>query len=57
MYDLILTRMDEFAGRDQQDGRFSFLADVIGGDFSAYNSQRAALSRVHNRDRNGTGKR
>lgn len=57
IYDSISERLDGFAGRDQPGGHFSFLADVIGGDFSAYNSQRAALSNIYNRTRNGTGKR
>lgn len=56
-YDSITARLDDFASRDQDDGRFSFLADVIGGDFSAYESQRAALLKTYNRDLKGTGKR
>lgn len=57
VYDSISDRLDEFADRSPDDEQFSFLTDVIGGDFSAYTSQRAALSSVYNRGRNGTGKR
>lgn len=57
MYDSITSRLDEFAGHNHQEERFSFLSEVIGGDFSAYQSQRAALSNIYNRGRNGTGKR
>lgn len=57
MYEVILSRLDEFAGRDKRDGHFSFLQDAIGGEFSAYTAQRAALSSIYKRNHNGIGKR
>lgn len=56
-YKAISSRLEDFAGRDKRDTQFSFLADIIGGDFSAYTAQRAALSSIYKRDHNGIGKR
>lgn len=56
-YEVISSRLEDFANRDKSDSHFSFLADVIGGDFAAYSAQRAALSTIYKRDHNGTGKR
>lgn len=57
MYDIILSRLEDFAGRNKQDRLFSFLAELVGGNFSAYDAQRAALLAVYQPGHRETGKR
>lgn len=71
MYTQLTSRLDEFTHRGQDNDNFSFLTEVIGGNFAAYTAQRTALFKIHNpgqkmpqdepetarTDRNGTGKR
>lgn len=49
MFNQLQTRMDKFTARDHGGQNFSFLEELIGGDFTAYYEQRTALHEVYAR--------
>lgn len=47
VYDQLQSRLEMFASEESVKTRFSFLEDIIGGNFSAYYEQRTALYKVY----------
>lgn len=52
-YDILLRKLDDFANHDQNDKNFSFLGDLVGGNFTAYNVSRQALHVAYHQSYNG----
>ena len=47
-HQILTTRLDDFADPQQRNSSFSFLGDLIGGNFAAYQQQRRSLHCVYN---------
>jgi len=52
-HDTLLQKLDEFADRDTNGTAFSFIGDLVGGNFTAYNVSRQALHTAYQRINNG----
>ena len=46
MHDILQQRLDDFEAHSRDEASFSFLSDIIGGDFTAYHEQRRGLQAV-----------
>jgi len=47
-HEILMARLDNFADVQQRSTSFSFLAELVGGNFAAYQEQRRSLHRVYN---------
>lgn len=54
-YEMLMARMDEYADPQQRSNNFSFLGNIIGGNFAAYQEQRRKVHSVYNTFYQGSG--
>lgn len=47
-HEMLMARLDDFVDPEHRGNNFSFLEDLIGGNFAAYQEQRRSLHRVFN---------